>query len=98
MDYILISKNAVYETIVAALVFLQKEENLIEELDKNPVFGDLDRDNKREPIFMGFDNRGNRIYILGTQNYKLIEKIVGELSRVAGQPDITLQVITMEIK
>lgn len=98
MDYILVGKNAVYETIVAALVFLQKKENLAEELKGNSVFGDLDRDKKREPIFIGSDNRGNRIYTLGTQNYKLIEKIVGELSRVAAQPDISLQVINIEIK
>lgn len=98
MNYLFVGKSGVFETIIAALVFLNKDQDIRQELEKTKVFGDINEDNKREPIFVKEDNKGNKIYTLGTTNYILIHDICNELSRVAGQKQINLLVVTINVK
>ena len=92
MNYLFVGKSGVFETIIAALVFMNKTKQIDEELEKIKVFGNVNEDNRREPIFIRADNEGNKIYTLGTTNYVLIHDIVNELSRVAEQKEIKLLV------
>lgn len=98
MNYLLVGKSGVFETIIAALVFMNKEEKLDDILNKITVFGDINEDNKREPIFIKADNEGNKVYTLGINNYKLISKIVSELAKAGGQKELNLIIITIDIK
>ncbi len=98
MNYLFVGKSGVFETIIAALVFMHKDKAIDEELKQIKVFGNTSEDNKREPLFIKADNKGNKVYTLGTTNYILIESIVSELSRVAAQPQINLIVITVNVK
>lgn len=98
MNYLFVGKSGVFETVIAALVFMGKTRDIEEELKKIKVFGDIKEDHKREPIFIKADNEGNKIYTLGTTNYYLISDIVHELSRVAEQKKINLLVTTVNVK
>lgn len=98
MNYLFVGKSGVFETVIAALVFMNKTKDIDEELKKIKVFGDINEDNKREPIFIKADNAGNKIYTLGTTNYVLIHDIVNELSRVAEQKKINLLVTPINVQ
>ncbi|NLB88175.1 MAG: DUF3189 family protein [Syntrophomonadaceae bacterium] len=98
MNYLFVGKSGVFETVIAALVFMGKTKNIDEELKKNKVFGDIREDNKREPIFIKADNEGNKIYTLGTTNYALINDIVKEFYRVTEQKKINLLVTAINVR
>lgn len=98
MNYLLVGRSGVLETVIAALVLLDGAKVSREEINEVEVLADINRDKKGEPIFIKADQAGNKVYTLGISNYKLISKISTELARVAGQEKPNLTVITIEIK
>ncbi|HZK43136.1 MAG TPA: DUF3189 family protein [Syntrophomonadaceae bacterium] len=98
MNYLFAGKSGVFETIIAALVFLDRDKEIELELEKTSLFGDIEEDNKRELIFVDYDRQGNKVYTLGTPNYMLVNDISTELCRVAGLKHMKLQVIEINLK
>lgn len=75
MNILLIGNKATFETYVVACYYLGQE------LDQN-VFGNIDLEKRKEPIWVGTDSLGNQVYTLGNAKPDQVVLVNEELQRV----------------
>lgn len=93
MKILLVGKTGFFDTLAVASGYLDKME-----IYDSQYFADLDLENSKKPVMIGFDRTGDELFILGYNSPKIISVINREMESLSGLDKHTLQVIPVKVQ
>ncbi|SHH04358.1 hypothetical protein SAMN02745221_01552 [Thermosyntropha lipolytica DSM 11003] len=93
MIYLFAGKSSVLSPLLAAYVYLEKDVK-----EDDPLLANAEYDREGIPVFVDFDKKGNRVYTIGAQNYKLLPIICAELEKSSSRNQTVMKVIPVAIR
>lgn len=96
MNILFIGSSGVYQTVLAANLHM---DTIPTDYKQLPCFGDYNMEQSGQPLFMGIDNYGNRIYALGVgSDVGMVQKCLEQLVTILGASADDLLVIPILIR